>query len=229
MKLKQYVLKYSLEFLVIVLGITLSVSLEKRNAVEYQQDLKNQSLNRIKKNLEVDLIDLEYNYRAHTRASESIKWVSENNISLLLYPKESVGLQVSNAISIGTIFVDNQEEYRALQNSGLIELIEIEEVVTALQNKYIYHEFYKKLEGEMLSQTKELRDYMYQNTVLVNEETDDLGFSTGRIFTGTEIIPQPLIERLKDKKWFHDFYRQRIKTRMKKDSVLIELIENEIN
>ena len=229
MKLKQYVLKYSLEFLVIVLGITLSVSLEKRNAVEYQQDLKNQSLNRIKKNLEVDLIDLEYNYRAHTRASESIKWVSENNISLLSYPKEAVGLQVSNAISIGTIFVDNQEEYRALQNSGLIELIEIEEVVTALQNKYIYHEFYKKLEEEMLSQTKELRDYMYQNTVLVNEETDDLGFSTGRIFTGIEIIPQPLIERLKDKKWFHDFYRQRIKTRMKKDSVLIELIENEIN
>lgn len=229
MKLKQYVLKYSLEFLVIVLGITLSVSLEKRNAVEYQQDLKNQSLNRIKKNLEVDLIDLEYNYRAHTRASESIKWVSENNISLLSYPKEAVGLQVSNAISIGTIFVDNQEEYRALQNSGLIELIEIEEVVTALQNKYIYHEFYKKLEEEMLSQTKELRDYMYQNTVLVNEETDDLGFSTGRIFTGTEIIPQSLIERLKDKKWFHDFYRQRIKTRMKKDSVLIELIENEIN
>lgn len=229
MKLKQYVLKYSLEFLVIVLGITLSVSLEKRNAVEYQQDLKNQSLNRIKKNLEVDLIDLEYNYRAHTRASESIKWVSENNISLLSYPKEAVGLQVSNAISIGTIFVDNQEEYRALQNSGLIELIEIEEVVTALQNKYIYHEFYKKLEEEMLSQTKELRDYMYQNTVLVNEETDDLGFSTGRIFTGTEIIPQPLIERLKDKKWFHDFYRQRIKTRMKKDSVLIVLIENEIN
>ena len=229
MKLKQYVLKYSLEFLVIVLGITLSVSLEKRNAVEYQQDLKNQSLNRIKKNLEVDLIDLEYNYRAHTRASESIKWVSENNISLLSYPKEAVGLQVSNAISIGTIFVDNQEEYRALQNSGLIELIEIEEVVTALQNKYIYHEFYKKLEEEMLSQTKELRDYMYQNTVLVNEETDDLGFSTGRIFTGIEIIPQPLIERLKDKKWFHDFYRQRIKTRMKKDSVLIVLIENEIN
>ena len=229
MKLKQYILKYSLEFLVIVLGITLSVSLEKRNAVEYQQDLKNQSLNRIKKNLEVDLVDLEYNYEAHTIASESIKWVSENNNSLLSYPKEIVGLQVSNAISIGTIFVDNQEEYRALQNSGLIELIEIEEVVTALQNKYIYHEFYKKLEEEMLSQTKELRDYMYHNTILMNEETNDLGFPTGRIFAGTEIIPQPLIERLKDKKWFHDFYRQRIKTRMKKDSILIELIENEIN
>ena len=229
MKLKQYILKYSLEFLVIVLGITLSVSLEKRNAVEYQQDLKNQSLNRIKKNLELDLVDLEYNYEAHTIASESIKWVSENNNSLLSYPKEIVGLQVSNAISIGTIFVDNQEEYRALQNSGLIELIEIEEVVTALQNKYIYHEFYKKLEEEMLSQTKELRDYMYHNTILMNEETNDLGFPTGRIFAGTEIIPQPLIERLKDKKWFHDFYRQRIKTRMKKDSILIELIENEIN
>lgn len=229
MKLKQYILKYSLEFFVIVMGITLSVSLEKRNALEYQQDLKNQSLNRIKKNLKVDLVDLEYNYEAHTIASNSIKWVSENNHKLLSLPKDQVGLQVSNAISIGTIFVDNQEEYRALQNSGLIELIEIEEVVSALQNKYIYHEFYKKLEEEMLNQTKELREYLFQNTILTNEESNELGFPTGRVFVGTEVIPQPLIERLKEKKWFHDFYRQRIKTRMKKDSILIDLIENEIN
>ena len=229
MKLKQYILKYSLEFFVIVMGITLSVSLEKRNALEYQQDLKNQSLNRIKKNLKVDLVDLEYNYEAHTIASNSIKWVSENNHKLLSLPKDQVGLQVSNAISIGTIFVDNQEEYRALQNSGLIELIEIEEVVSALQNKYIYHEFYKKLEEEMLNQTKELREYLFQNTILTNEESNELGFPIGRVFVGTEVIPQPLIERLKEKKWFHDFYRQRIKTRMKKDSILIDLIENEIN
>jgi hypothetical protein len=47
-----------------------------------------------KKNLEVDLVDLEYNYEAHTIASESIKWVSENNNSLLSYPKEIVVLKL---------------------------------------------------------------------------------------------------------------------------------------
>ena len=229
MKIKQFLIKYSLEFLVIVLGITLSVSLEKRNAKEYQKNLKNQSLNRIKKNLEVDMVDLKYNYEAHTMASESIKWISENNTNLLAFPKEEVGLHVSNAISIATIFVDNQEEYRALQNSGLIELIELEDVVMALQNKYIYHEFYKKIEEETLNQTKELRDYLYANTMLVNEETNYLGYLSGRVFTGTSVIPQSMIERLKDKKWFHDFYRQSIKTRMKKDSTLINLIANEIN
>jgi len=229
MRLKQYILKYSLEFLVIVLGISLSFALEKRNAVEYQQGLKNQSLNRLKKNLEVDLVDLEYNYKAHTLASGSIEWISENNLRLLSYPKEKVGLQITNAISIGTLFVDNQEEYRALQNSGLIELIEIEEVVTALQNKYMYHEFYKKIEEEMMSQTRELRDYLYDNTELVQDKPNDLGFQTGRIFTGSQKIPQPLIERLKDKKWFHDYYRNLIKTRIKKDSILIEMIKKEIN
>ena len=46
--MKKYLLKYSLEFLVIVMGISISFLIEKRNAKDYQEELKNQSLKRIK-------------------------------------------------------------------------------------------------------------------------------------------------------------------------------------
>jgi hypothetical protein len=213
---------------VIVLGISLSFYLERKNDSDYQKELKNQSLNRISNNLNVDLRDLEYNRKAHTKAAEAIAWLVLNNNNLLNLPKDSVGLKITQAISIGTIFVDNQEEYRALQNSGLIELIEVEEVVLALQNKYIIHEFFKKLEDAILMQGAELRTYLYQNTLLQHERLDELGFQEGRVFSGTEPIPTAIIEQLKDKKWYHDTYRNRIQNRIKKDIALQELIHQEL-
>ena len=40
--MKKYLFKYSLEFLVIVMGISISFFIEKRNAKDYQEELKNQ-------------------------------------------------------------------------------------------------------------------------------------------------------------------------------------------
>ncbi len=45
---------------------------------------------------------------------------------------------------------------------------------------------------------------------------------------GNEKISQFNIERLKDKKFYHDFYKKRIKVLIKSDSILVELIKNEI-
>lgn len=39
--MRKYLLKYSLEFLVIVMGISISFFIEKRNAKDYQEELKN--------------------------------------------------------------------------------------------------------------------------------------------------------------------------------------------
>jgi len=225
---KKYIIRYSLEFLVIVLGISLSFYIEKRNANNYKQSLKNQSLTRISKNIKVDIANMKYNYKAHNIASKSIEWIVNNNFQLLSKSKDSIGFYLSNAISIGTIFVDNQEEYRALQNSGLIELIELEEVVLALQNKYSSHEFYKQFGNVINSKNRELEGVLHENTILENESLNELGFPSGRIFTGNEKISQFDIERLKDKKFWHDFYKRRIKVLMKKDSALVELIKNEI-
>ena len=226
--MKKKVSKYLLEFLVIVMGISISFYVEKRNANMYKQTLKNQSLHRISNNIKVDIADMEYNYTAHTIASDAIAWIVNNNSDLLNQPKDSIGKNISNAILVNTIFVDNQEEYRALQSSGLIELIEIEKVVSALQNKYSAHEFYKQIEKAITDSSRPLEEFLYSNTILVDERTNRLGFQSGRIFTGDKKIPQPIIERLKGKKWLHDFYIDRVKTLMKRDSTLIKLIEDEI-
>ena len=45
-------LHYVVEFLVILLGITVSVTIEKNNAREYKENVKNQSLARILTNIE---------------------------------------------------------------------------------------------------------------------------------------------------------------------------------
>ena len=123
--MRKYLLKYSLEFLVIVMGISISFFIEKRNAKDYQEELKNQSLKRIIKNIEVDIIDLKYNIKVNTIATNATNWLVKNNTNYSNISKDSIGIYLNNAILLNTVFVDNQEEYRALQNSGLIELIEM--------------------------------------------------------------------------------------------------------
>ena len=57
--------------------------------------------------------------------------------------KDSLGFYLSYLINAATIYVDNNEEYSSLKNSGLIELIENRKLVSLLQNKYSQHNYYK--------------------------------------------------------------------------------------
>jgi len=225
--MKKYLLKYSIEFLVIVMGISISFLMEKRNANKYKEELKNQSLQRIIKNTEVDLNDFDFNYNVNKSASKAINWLVENNDNLLNISNDSVGFYLNNAVLLNTIFVDNQEEYRALQNSGLIELIENEKVVTYLQNKYIYHEFYKKIEAEIMTEGRALSDFLYENTVLKDEKRDDYGYYYNRVSKLKNTIPNEVLERLKNKKGLHDYYVNAIKNRIINDSLLIDYLNTE--
>lgn len=225
--MKKYLLKYSIEFLVIVMGISISFLMEKRNANKYKEELKNQSLQRIIKNTEVDLNDFDFNYNVNKSASKAINWLVENNDNLLNISNDSVGFYLNNAVLLNTIFVDNQEEYRALQNSGLIELIENEKVVTYLQNKYIYHEFYKKIEAEIMTEGRALSDFLYENTVLKDEKRDDYGYYYNRVSKLKNTIPNEVLERLKNKKGLHDYYVNAIKNRIINDSLLINYLNTE--
>ena len=58
-------LHYVVEFLVILLGITVSVTLEKNNAREYKREVKDQGLTRILANLRQDSLDIRYNIGTH--------------------------------------------------------------------------------------------------------------------------------------------------------------------
>jgi len=227
--MKKYLIKYSLEFLVIVMGISISFLIEKRNAKDYQEELKNQSLKRIIKNIEVDIIDLKYNIDVNTIASNATDWLVKNNDNYSNISKDSIGIYLNNAILSNTVFIDNQEEYRALQNSGLIELIENEKAVTALQNKYIYHEFYKKLEDIILKEAFFLSDFIYENTLLKSQILNENGFIYDRVYLMKNKIPHKVLERLKTKGFVHSIYADNIKSRIRNDSLLIEYLKTETN
>ena len=227
--MKKYLIKYSLEFLVIVMGISISFLIEKRNAKDYQEELKNQSLKRIIKNIEVDIIDLKYNIDVNTIASNATDWLVKNNDNYSNISKDSIGIYLNNAILSNTVFIDNQEEYRALQNSGLIELIENEKAVTALQNKYIYHEFYKKLEDIILKEAFFLSDFIYENTLLKSQILNENGLIYDRVYLMKNKIPHKVLERLKTKGFVHSIYADNIKSRIRNDSLLIEYLKTETN
>mgnify|MGYP001380586921 FL=1 len=106
--MNKLIIRYVLEFLVIVIGISLSFYFEKQNAIAYKEDLKNQSLKRILKNIEVDLNDYSFNIEAHNMAIKSADWLYEKSNNLSLYSKDSIGYHLGIATTINTIFVDNQ-------------------------------------------------------------------------------------------------------------------------
>lgn len=227
--MKKRILKHFFEFLVIVAGISLSFYVEKQNAIAYKEQLKNQSLNRILNNIAVDIDDFEFNIAAHKMAIKSADWLIDNIQNNSIKSNDSIGYHLGIAVSVNTIFVDNQEEYRGLQNSGLIELIENEAVVTALQNKYTNHNFYKQLEKYIMDSKNLLFDFLFQNTQLRSKKLNKLGLVYDRLFIGNTPFPNEIIQRINESVTWHSFYLDRILYQMETDKALIALINEEIN
>ena len=141
------VLHYVIEFLVILLGITVSVTIEKNNARQYKREVKDQGLTRILANIEQDSLDFVYNIRVHTEAEASCQWMVAHRDQLPEQHPDTIGKHCNRCIMGQTILVDNQEEYRTLQNSGLFEFIENDALARAMQNKYAEHTGLKAAEA----------------------------------------------------------------------------------
>jgi hypothetical protein len=227
--MKKLVAKYLLEFLVIVIGISLSFYIEKENENTYRDNLKNQSLKRILENIADDTRDFKFNHEALKRAIHSTNWIIDRNRKLKIYSRDSIGFHLNRAIYFNTIFVDNQEEYRGLQNSGLMEMIENENLVSTIQGKYVSHEFFKKIENIIMEKAKYLDEFSYNNLKYKSDSLDDLGLQFDRIFLGTKGIPDNIIEVLYDKRFWQSYYFRSIQKRMKNDQELIDIIKGEIN
>ena len=227
--MKKLVVKYLLEFLVIVIGISISFYIEKENENTYRDNLKNQSLKRILENIADDTRDFKFNQEALRRAIYSTSWIIDRNRKLKMYSRDSIGFHLNRAVYFNTIFVDNQEEYRGLQNSGLMEMIENENLVSTLQGKYISHEFFKKIESIVIEKTKYLDEFSFNNLKYKSDSLDDLGLPFDRTFVGTKGIPDNIIEVLYDKRFFQSYYFRSIQKKMKNDQELIDIIKGEIN
>ena len=144
--MRNTLLKYALEFIVIIAGILVSFYIEKQNTISYKDELKNQSLDRLISNIENDIKDSKFNYNIHSKGAKFGKIILTRSNDLYLNDKDSLGYYLKSVSLFGTSFVDNQEEYSTLRNSGLMELIDNDVLVSKLQSKYSDHSHFKRLE-----------------------------------------------------------------------------------
>ena len=226
--MKKLILKYLLEFIVIVFGVSLSFYVENYIENKKKDGLKNQSLNRILQNISSDIFDNNLNLKFHSGSLSSSYWLIKNKKKLSNFSRDTVGYHFSKAIDEVSYFVDNQEEYRTLQNSGYMELIENDELVKNLQKKYSEHTFMKTIEAQIIERSKKLMEFQFINSSIMNDTI--LGvYKFNKKFTGNLNIPNNVFDRIIDKAFFDWFYIRFIKNRLKDDSLIIKQINKEIN
>ncbi|MAR20797.1 MAG: hypothetical protein CMD25_01850 [Flavobacteriales bacterium] len=225
--MKKHVFKYIIEFLVVVTGIIISINIEKNRALDYKNELKDQSLRRLAVNIQQDISDSKINRDIYLKGLNACSRVLNSSQELFKYDKDSLGYYLNAIYISGTIFVDNQEEYLTLRNSGFLELIESDSLVTAIQNKYSYHEFYKEVESFIRNINDEL-------TNIVDKKVSYRSAGKGAIIGnfGTYIHKTGLSNKelnvIKRKQEILQYYIPMIKNSIKSDSILIEQIQNEI-
>ena len=111
--MKKYIVKYLLGFIVIVTGISISFYVEKQNAIKYKEELKVESLKKLKNNLYKELDGLHFDYGVHTMAKEFSDILYLRGLDLYKKDKDSLGFYLSFLKDAGTVFVENDEEYSA--------------------------------------------------------------------------------------------------------------------
>ena len=100
---------------------------------------------RILQNIETDISDNNLNLKYHSGSLSSSYWLIKNKKKLSNFSRDTIGYHFSKAIDEVSYFVDNQEEYRTLQNSGYMELIENDELVKNLQKNILNILLWKQL------------------------------------------------------------------------------------
>ena len=226
--MKKYLVRYILEFIVIVTGISISFYLEKQNAINYKEELKVESLKKLKENLLKELDGFHYDYDVHSRASNYSDIIYNKGYNLYRNDKDSLGFYLSFLKDAGTIFVENDEEYSALNNSGLIELIENRELVVLLQKKYSDQTWYRKNNDLLLEMY--LRDDSFDKFFESENRRSHKGIigywtsykSKMRYLNDEEINKVSKAGRA------HFFYAKLMGRAIKQDSILISEIEKEL-
>ena len=227
--MKKIILKYFIEFLVIFFGITISFYWEKQNALSYKEELKNASLYKIKQNILYEKEDFEFNLNIHNDAVKAIYNLYDFDKYEDIKYKDSLSDYLFKSLDYVTLLIENTEEYTSLKNSGLIELIENQEIVTLLQNKYSNHKFIKEIETIILRDfSPELRDFVSRNTKYNLEGEKYFGVMEPKKYLSKNKIPQHILEKFMNKAQYHKTYVMYVDRQLKMDSEIISKIDNEI-
>ena len=136
-----------IEFLAVLLGLSGSLSID---SIVKERESKEQNikiLKRLYNNLVADSLDGSWNKNAYKRAIEGsenvIEWCDNNPTFKNVDNNFEKDL---SAMLVGIFFVNNEEEYIALKNSGRMDLISNEELVVKLHEYYTNLRFVKQLD-----------------------------------------------------------------------------------
>ena len=226
--MKKYFVKYLLEFIVIVTGISISFYVEKQNAIKYKEELKVESLKKLKKNLYKELDGLHFDYEVHTMAKEFSDILYLKGLDLYKKDKDSLGFYLSFLKDAGTVFVENDEEYSALINSGLIELIENRKLVSLLQEKYSDQTWYKKNNDLLLEMY--LRDESFNQffeSKNRRKHKNIIGYWTS-YKANMRYLNDEEINKVSQSGSAHSLYASLMSRAIKQDSLIIKEIEKEL-
>ena len=228
--MKKLLFKYILEFIVIVFGITISFYLEKQNAILYKEDFKNESLKKLRENINQDIEDNLYNLDQHERAYQASEILINKGQELYREDNDSLGYLLVAAGQISTIFVDNSEEYNALRNSGLIELIDNDLLVSSLQKKYSRHIFLKEFERLILNQSSKMNNLIAEKIEISNKTR----LKGQPVYWSPFKSNEPFLSDKELNLFFykgilHGDYSNMIKRSIAADSVILLKIEKEIS
>ena len=218
---------YILEFAAVLLGISASLYAENVQEMQRNERIKNQSLTRIQRNIEQDIADTDFNIPLHQAGHTSCKWVLDRQSKLAFVHPDSLGRHCGVCLQAQTLFVDNQEEYRALQSSGMIELIRSDSLVSELQSKYAQHALIKSFESLFNESANGGLAVLYDQFVTRQGADKFQGFVVLRTWDGTP-IENSFFELLQDIVVLRDLFLPIMEERMAADEQLMKWISAEV-
>jgi len=145
--MKNMLARGGVEFLAVLIGLSGSLWIDNSIKENEHKEQNKKILTRLYSNLIADSSDGVWNKNAYERAikgSENvIKWCDSNpNYSMI---NDSIEKDIS-AMLIGIIFVNNEEEYNALKNSGRMDLVNNEKLIINLHKYYTSLRFLKQID-----------------------------------------------------------------------------------
>lgn len=96
-----------------------------------------------------------------------------------------------------------------------------------LQEKYTGHNFMKTIEEQIILRTHKLQEFQFENSKITSDSIKGV-YSFKKRYIGQLNIPNGIIDRIAEKDSFHKYYIGQTDKRLKKDSLIIQLIEKEI-
>jgi len=153
----------------------------------------------------------------------------EKGLELYKKNKDSLGFYLSFLKDAGTVFVENDEEYSALLNSGLIELIENRKLVTLLQGKYSDQTWYRKNNDLLLEMY--LRDESFNKffeSKNRRKHKNIIGYWTS-YRDDMRYLNDVEINKISQSGLAHSLYASLMKRAINQDSLIIKEIDIELN